>query len=96
MFAYPAPFSSSGALALAFAHGTPVLLSAPLGRCVGAPDEVVVPDGAEALSARLRSLIDPAARARLAMATAGLAADPFRRRRIPSSVAVSKSGLQTA
>jgi len=74
VFAYPAPFSSSGALALAFAHGTPVLLSEPLAACVGAPADLVVADGPAALAARLRALADPAARARLAAATAPLAA----------------------
>ena len=37
VFPYPKPFSSSGVLALALAHGTPVLLSPALARCAGAP-----------------------------------------------------------
>lgn len=37
LFPYPKPFSASGALALALAHGTPVMLSPALARCVGAP-----------------------------------------------------------
>lgn len=41
VFPYPQPFSSSGAMALALACDTPVLLSAPLGRCVGAPSDIV-------------------------------------------------------
>jgi glycosyltransferase involved in cell wall biosynthesis len=41
VFPYPQPFSSSGALALALACDTPILLSAPLGRCVGAPSDIV-------------------------------------------------------
>ena len=37
VFPYPKPFASSGVLALALAHGTPVLLSPALARCAGAP-----------------------------------------------------------
>lgn len=74
VFGYPAPFSSSGALALAFAHGTPVLLSPAMARCVGAPDALVAPAGAPGLAARLRDLADPAARTVLAAATAPIAA----------------------
>lgn len=66
VFAYPQPFSSSGGLALAFAHGTPVLLSAPMARCLGAPPELAVGAGAEALAARLRDLDEPGATDRLA------------------------------
>jgi glycosyltransferase involved in cell wall biosynthesis len=75
VFAYPAPFSSSGALALAFAHGTPVLLSPPMAECVGAPAALVAPTDPPALAQRLRALADPAARADLAAATAPLATD---------------------
>lgn len=74
VFAYPSPFSSSGALALAFAHGTPVLLSPPMAACVGAPDQLVAPADPAGLAARMRELADPAARADLASATAPLAA----------------------
>jgi glycosyltransferase involved in cell wall biosynthesis len=73
VFAYPAPFSSSGALALAFAHGTPVLLSPPLAACVGAGDEVTTPVDPAGLAARLRELRDPAMRRRLTEASAELA-----------------------
>ena len=38
LFPYPKPFSASGALALALAHETPVLLSPALARCIGAPN----------------------------------------------------------
>lgn len=66
LFCYPRPFASSGALALALAHRTPVLLSAPLARCVGAPDDVVVPLDPQRVAARLRALADdPDARAAL-------------------------------
>ncbi|MCU1397277.1 MAG: hypothetical protein JWN62_386 [Acidimicrobiales bacterium] len=41
VFPYPKPFSSSGVLALALAHGTPVLLSPGLARCAGAPSVLV-------------------------------------------------------
>jgi hypothetical protein len=40
LFPYPQPFSASGALALALAHETPVLLSPALARCVGAPSSL--------------------------------------------------------
>jgi glycosyltransferase involved in cell wall biosynthesis len=73
VFAYPAPFSSSGALALAFAHGTPVLLSPQLAECVGAPAELVITGGAAGLAQRLRGLREPATRQALADATAPLA-----------------------
>lgn len=55
LFPYPRPFSSSGALALALAADTPVLLSAPLARCIGAPSNVVAAT-TEELAARLRRL----------------------------------------
>ena len=41
---YPQPFASSGPLALALAHGTPVLLSQALARTTGAPEELAVAD----------------------------------------------------
>lgn len=62
LFPYPRPFSSSGALSLALASGTPVLLSAPMARCVGAPSAMVAP-GVDELSERLRRLAtDPSER----------------------------------
>jgi len=73
VFAYPAPFSSSGALALALAHGTPVLLSPPMAECVGAPHELVGPSDPVGLADRLARLADPGARLVLAAATASLA-----------------------
>lgn len=73
VFAYPAPFSSSGALALALAHGTPVLLSPSLAACVGAADDLVTPPSPQGLSTRLRELQRPAAREAVAAASAALA-----------------------
>ena len=57
LFPYPQPFSSSGAVALALACGTPMLLSAPMARCMGAPSDLVA-STASALATRLRSLVD--------------------------------------
>lgn len=73
VFGYPAPFSSSGALALAFAHGTPVLMSEAMAECVGAPPEVVTRTDPESLSARLDELASADGRARLSAASAALA-----------------------
>ena len=58
LFPYPKPFSSSGALALAIAHGTPVLLSPAMARCVGAPSELAIPLDPARIAARLRRLSD--------------------------------------
>lgn len=55
LFPYPEPFSSSGALALALANGTPSLVSGPLGRCIGAPSPMLV-STTDDLAARLRLL----------------------------------------
>jgi len=52
---YPQPFASSGPLALALAHGTPVLMSQALARTTGASELAVGPDPA-AIAARLRGL----------------------------------------
>ncbi|MBS1885917.1 MAG: glycosyltransferase [Actinobacteria bacterium] len=56
LFLYRRPFATSGALALAAAHGLPALLSPPLAKVVGAPGELVAPSAAPALAARLRAL----------------------------------------
>ncbi|HMJ37237.1 MAG TPA: glycosyltransferase [Baekduia sp.] len=65
-FLYPQPVSSSGALALALAHRTPMLVSRELAGSAGVPDALVAPSGAPALAARLRDLaVDGAARAAL-------------------------------
>jgi glycosyltransferase involved in cell wall biosynthesis len=65
-FNYPRPVSSSGALALALAHGTPILVSAPLAGSAGVPDALVAPREPLALAGRLQALAaGPAARAAL-------------------------------
>jgi glycosyltransferase involved in cell wall biosynthesis len=56
LFPYPQPVSSSGALALALAHGTPVLLSPELAACAGAPATLTAPREAGALGRALRAL----------------------------------------
>jgi len=72
---YPQPFASSGPLALALAHGTPVLLSDALADTVGAPDALAVPTDPAAIAARLDALAaDRADRERLRAAAATLAA----------------------
>ena len=72
---YPQPFASSGPLALALAHGTPVLLSDALAGTVGAPDELAVPTDPAAIAARLAALAaDRADRERLRAAATTLAA----------------------
>jgi glycosyltransferase involved in cell wall biosynthesis len=53
---YPRPHASSGALALALAHGTPVLLSPALARALDAPAALAGPGDAATLAARLRFL----------------------------------------
>ena len=73
LFPYPQPFSSSGALALALALDTPVLLSAPMARCIGAPSDLVASTTRE-LTDRLRLLADdPAAATSLRAWTSCLA-----------------------
>lgn len=56
LFTYPKPFSASGALALALAHGTPVLLSPAMARCVGAPSRLVAAMHASGLAGQLDRL----------------------------------------
>jgi glycosyltransferase involved in cell wall biosynthesis len=71
---YPKPFASSGPLALALAHGTPILLSPALARCTGAPAALQAPLDPVRLAERLRRLAaDPDARAELARWTGTLA-----------------------
>jgi glycosyltransferase involved in cell wall biosynthesis len=55
---YLKPFASSGALALALAHRTPVLVSEPLARCTALPAGCSFPVDAVALAARLLQLDD--------------------------------------
>jgi glycosyltransferase involved in cell wall biosynthesis len=71
---YPRPFATSGPLAVALAHGTPVLMSEALARTTGAPAALGTPIEPPALAARLRALAgDPAARTALADAAATMA-----------------------
>lgn len=53
---YPQPFSSSGVLADALAHDVAALVSAPLARVVGLPEEVSVPLDPPELAGRLLEL----------------------------------------
>jgi glycosyltransferase involved in cell wall biosynthesis len=55
-FLYPQPVGTSGALALALAHRTPILVSRELAGNAGVPDALVAPSGDAALAARLRDL----------------------------------------
>jgi glycosyltransferase involved in cell wall biosynthesis len=72
---YPQPFASSGPLALALAHGTPVLMSEALARTVDAPEALAVPSDPAAIAARLDILAaDPGERERLREAASTLAA----------------------
>jgi glycosyltransferase involved in cell wall biosynthesis len=71
---YPQPFASSGPLALALAHRTPVLLSPALARTTGAPDTLAVGLDPAAIAGRLRALAaDASELAALRTATAALA-----------------------
>jgi glycosyltransferase involved in cell wall biosynthesis len=72
---YPRPFATSGPLALALAHGTPVLLSPRLAALTGAPAELSVELEPLAVARRLRTLAErPEERARLRERVAALAA----------------------
>ncbi len=76
MLCYPEPHASSGPLALALAHRTPVLMSQRLAATVGADPSVAVPGDPKAWADRLRRLAaDPAAVSRLGRAVEQLAAD---------------------
>jgi glycosyltransferase involved in cell wall biosynthesis len=80
LFPYPAPHASSGALALALAYGTPVLVSPRLADACGVDESSRCPLDAVALAERLLRLAgdtpDAAAeRDRMRAATAALAAD---------------------
>jgi glycosyltransferase involved in cell wall biosynthesis len=56
LFLYRRPFATSGALALAVAHGLPALLSPTLAELMGGPTELIAPTEAPALAERLRGL----------------------------------------
>jgi glycosyltransferase involved in cell wall biosynthesis len=73
LFPYPRPHATSGPLAIALGAGTPVLLSAALARCAGAPRALGVEPAPVAIAARLTELArDHGARRRLAVASAAL------------------------
>ena len=70
---YPRPFASSGPLALALAHGTPVLMSDALARTTGAPGALAVGTDPAEIAMRLRTLVaDRGERERLRAAARGL------------------------
>jgi glycosyltransferase involved in cell wall biosynthesis len=76
LFLYRRPFATSGALALAVAHGLPALLSPTLAELMGGPEELVAPTDARALATRLRALAaDRAALEPLRRRSAELTAD---------------------
>lgn len=76
LFPYPRPVSSSGALALALAHGTPALLSPELAASSGAPEALVAPRDPAGLGARLlRLAAHPEELSGLREAVAAMAAD---------------------
>lgn len=72
---YPRPFASSGPLALALAHGTPVLMSEALARTSGAPEALAVSADPAAIAQRLLQVAeDGGERERLRAAARTLAA----------------------
>jgi glycosyltransferase involved in cell wall biosynthesis len=72
---YATPFATSGPLALALGYGTPVLCSAALARCVGAPSILWAPVDPPGLSRRLLQLAsDPRQLQQVDSATRDLAA----------------------
>jgi glycosyltransferase involved in cell wall biosynthesis len=72
---YPQPFASSGPLALALAHRTPVLLSEALAKTAAAPSDLAVSTDPAVIAARLDTLARHAGeRERLRAAAATLAA----------------------
>jgi glycosyltransferase involved in cell wall biosynthesis len=74
LMTYPQPFASSGPLALALAHGTPVLMSEALARTVDAPAVLSVPTDPAAIAGRLELIaMDSGEGDRLRRAAARLA-----------------------
>lgn len=70
LFCYPTPHASSGALALALAHGTPALVSPAMADCIDAPSEMTTAADALSLGRQLLALAaDP--RRRLQLGEAG-------------------------
>jgi glycosyltransferase involved in cell wall biosynthesis len=75
LFCYPAPHSSSGAVAMALAHGTPLLASDALARGMGLPPELAVSLDRVELTERLRRLAaDRSSLAEMGRATARIVA----------------------
>ncbi len=73
LFCYPHPHASSGALATAAGHGTPVLVGEPLARRAGVPSDATVSLDPDTVAGRLRHLADSvAAREPLAAASRAL------------------------
>jgi glycosyltransferase involved in cell wall biosynthesis len=76
LYAYPRPFSASGSLAVALAHHTPALLSAPMAAAAGAPAAMAVEAEPLPLAARLSQLhTDRGALAHLSHLTARMGAE---------------------
>ena len=76
LFLYPQPVSASGALALALAHGTPLLMSRQMAATTGAARALVAASDPAELGAQLRALAhDTAAVGTLRAAAADLGRD---------------------
>jgi glycosyltransferase involved in cell wall biosynthesis len=58
LLTHPKPHGSSGALALAIANGTPLLMSKGMADTTGAPDDLIAPGDPTALADRLRVLAE--------------------------------------
>lgn len=83
LFCYPRPFSSSGAVALALAYRTPVLLSPPLADSMSAPRELVAPLDPPALAGAIASIV----RSPTSLGSVGRASDRLARSRDWDTVA---------
>ena len=58
LLTHPKPHGSSGALALAIANDTPLLMSEGMADTTGAPDDLIAPGDPTALADRLRVLAE--------------------------------------
>jgi glycosyltransferase involved in cell wall biosynthesis len=75
LFLYPHVFSSSGVLALALAHGRPVLMSPALGAAAGAPADVIVELDPRAVAGAIDETVhEPGRREAVMSGSRGLAA----------------------
>ena len=98
VFPYPKPFASSGVLALALAHGTPVLLSPALARCAGAPSALAAPMEPRRLADRLEELAadrDAARRAAAVDAVLAAGRELARRRRAATLDCTRRCSMST-